>query len=150
MGLIWECGLSYIHYLFHPYGAFRTSSRVFLLLSRCSQLYFYDRLYSNDKFIRKLKQPRSGDTFSNLVRDIKSNSTNFINSQKWFAGKFSWQTGFGAFTYSKFQVPLVIEYIQNQEKHHYKKTFKEEYLGLLNKFGIEYKHEYLFQWYEHD
>ena len=86
-------------------------------------------------------------SISDLVRDIKSNSTNYINQQKWFKGKFAWQTGFGAFTYSKSHVPRVVSYIQNQEKHHTKKSFKEEYLELLKKYEVDYKNEYLFEWY---
>ncbi len=70
-------------------------------------------------------------TISDLVRDIKSNSTNFVNDNNLIQGKFSWQKGFGAFTYSKSQVPRVVRYIKNQEEHHCKKTFKEEYLELL-------------------
>lgn len=85
---------------------------------------------------------------SDLVRDIKANSTNFINDQKVIIGKFSWQTGFGAFTYSKSQVPRVVAYIQNQQQHHAKKSFREEYLELLDRFGIEYQKEYLFEWYD--
>lgn len=86
-------------------------------------------------------------TLSDLVRDIKSNSTNFINEQNMLSGKFSWQRGFGAFTYSKSQIPKVIKYIQLQKEHHQKKAFKDEYLGLLTKFGIEYDEKYLFEWY---
>ena len=85
---------------------------------------------------------------SDLIRDIKSNSTNFINDKKLIQGKFSWQRGFGAFTYSKSQVPMVVEYIKNQEDHHRIKTFKEEYLELLEKYSVEYKKQYLFEWYE--
>ena len=85
---------------------------------------------------------------SDLVRDIKSNSTNFINNNKLIPGKFSWQKGFGAFTYSKSQVHKVVEYIENQVEHHRVRTFKEEYLELLTKFGIEYNKQYLFDWYE--
>ena len=70
-------------------------------------------------------------TISDLVRDIKSNSTNFVNDNNLIQRKFSWQKGFGAFTYSKSQVPRVVRYIKNQEEHHCKKTFKEEYLELL-------------------
>ena len=87
-------------------------------------------------------------TISELVGVIKSNTSNFINDQKLVAGKFSWQRGFGAFTYSKSQVPKVISYIQNQENHHRKKTFREEYLEILDKFDVEYKSEYLFDWFE--
>lgn len=85
---------------------------------------------------------------SDLVRDIKSNSANYINNKKLIEGKFSWQNGFGAFTYSKSQVQSVVKYIKNQEAHHLNKTFKEEYLALLNKFEVEYKSEYLFDWYD--
>jgi len=85
---------------------------------------------------------------SDLVRDIKSNSANYINNQKLTESKFSWQKGFGAFTYSKSQVPSVVKYIKNQEAHHRRKSFKEEYLSLLNKFEVEYKAEYLFDWYD--
>lgn len=85
---------------------------------------------------------------SDLIGVIKSNTTNYINDQKLILGKFSWQRGFGAFTYSKSQVPDVISYIQNQEQHHRKKTFKEEYREILEKFGVEYMNEYLFEWFD--
>jgi len=85
---------------------------------------------------------------SELVRDIKSSTTNYINEQKLIAGKFSWQSGFGAFTYSKSQVTKVVSYIQRQEEHHKKKSFKEEYLELLKKFEVGYDEKYLFKWYE--
>ena len=64
---------------------------------------------------------------SELVRDIKNNSTNHINENKLVKGKFQWQVGFGAFSYSKSHIEKVYNYILNQEKHHRKKTFKEEY-----------------------
>ena len=82
---------------------------------------------------------------SDLVRDIKNNSTNFINSKKWIKGKFNWQRGFGAFSYSQSQINNVVKYIQNQEQHHNRKSFKDEYLLLLKKFEIEFKNDYLFK-----
>ena len=85
-------------------------------------------------------------TISDLTRDIKANSSKFINQSKWVKGKFSWQEGFGAFSYSKSQIDSVVKYILNQEEHHKKKTFKQEYLEFLNKFDVEYKEEYLFNW----
>ena len=85
---------------------------------------------------------------SDLVRDIKANSSKFINKKNWFMGKFNWQEGFGAFSYSRSQLNRVIKYIENQEKHHKKKSFKEEYLELLQKFGVEYKDKYLFDFIE--
>lgn len=81
---------------------------------------------------------------SDLVRDIKANSSSFIK-QKHFINNFSWQTGFGAFSYSKSQAHNVVEYILNQPLHHQKKTFKEEYIEFLQKFEIEYNNEYLFE-----
>nr|WP_310589993.1 IS200/IS605 family transposase [Dyadobacter diqingensis] len=67
-------------------------------------------------------------SISDLVRDVKNNSSNFINSKKMVAGKFSWQEGFGAFSYGQSQVESVFQYIKNQEIHHQKRTFREEYV----------------------
>jgi REP element-mobilizing transposase RayT len=83
---------------------------------------------------------------SDLARDIKAGSSNFINGRKWIKGKFNWQEGFGAFSYSKSQIDDVIKYILNQEEHHQKKTFREEYIDFLKKFAIEYDEQYLFEW----
>ena len=68
---------------------------------------------------------------SDLVRDIKNNSSNFINDQKYLKGKFSWQEGYGAFSYAHSQIENVYQYIMNQEEHHKNKSFKEEYLNFL-------------------
>ena len=75
---------------------------------------------------------------SDLVRDMKNNSSNFINDRKLVKGKFQWQEGYGAFSYSHSHIKQVYNYILNQEQHHYKKTFKEEYLEFLHKFEVEY------------
>jgi putative transposase len=83
---------------------------------------------------------------SDLVRDIKTSSSKFINDKKWIRGKFQWQNGFGAFSYSHSQIDKVVKYILNQKEHHQVKTFKEEYIELLEKFNIDYKEEYLFEW----
>jgi REP element-mobilizing transposase RayT len=82
---------------------------------------------------------------SDLVRDVKAGSSKFINEQHWVMGRFSWQDGFGAFSYSRSQLGTVIRYIENQQKHHAKKSFREEYLTLLEKFGVEYDPQYLFK-----
>ena len=89
---------------------------------------------------------RPSMNISDLVRDIKNNSSNFINRQNWVNGKFSWQEGYGAFSYAHSQIENVYRYIANQEKHHRKKTFREEYLDFLQKFEIEYDEKYLFDW----
>ena len=85
---------------------------------------------------------------SDLICDVKNNATNFINENKFLKGKFSWQEGYGAFSYSHSQLDTVYQYILNQEEHHKKKTFKEEYLDFLQKFEIEYDERYLFDWME--
>lgn len=85
---------------------------------------------------------------SDLVRDIKNNSSKFINEKKYLKGKFNWQEGYGVFSYSHSHIKRVYDYILNQENHHRKKTFKEEYLELLEKFEVEHKPEYLFEWIE--
>ncbi len=87
-------------------------------------------------------------SISNLVRDIKAGSSKFINEKEWIKGKFSWQEGFGAFSYSRSQIDTVIKYILNQEEHHRKKAFRDEYLELLNDFGIKFNEKYLFEWIE--
>lgn len=83
---------------------------------------------------------------SDLVRDIKNNSSNFINKKRLVPGRFSWQEGFGAFSYAESQIENVYNYIQNQEQHHSKKSFKDEYLEFLEEFQIEYDEKYLFDW----
>lgn len=85
---------------------------------------------------------------SDLVRDIKANSSGFITEKKWVMGKFRWQEGFGAFSYSHSQLTTIINYIRNQEKHHSKKTFKQEYLDMLTAFNIQHDNKYLFEWIE--
>lgn len=81
---------------------------------------------------------------SNNIREIKEHSTKFINAKKLIKGKFFWQEGFGAFTVSKKDVPLILNYIKNQEEHHRKKTFREEYIDFLKENEIEFKEEYVF------
>lgn len=83
---------------------------------------------------------------SDLVRDIKSNSTSFIKDKK-FAHEFAWQTGFGAFSYSKSQAQNVVNYILNQPVHHEQKNFKDEYYEFLKNFDIAYEEQYLFEFY---
>lgn len=85
---------------------------------------------------------------SDLVRDIKNNSSNFVNERKFVKGKFSWQEGYGSFSYSHSQINNVYNYVLNQEEHHRKKTFREEYLELLQKFEVEFDEKYLFEWLE--
>jgi len=84
---------------------------------------------------------------SDTVHDIKRSSSIFINENKLVQGRFSWQEGYGGFTYSRSQIDDVFRYIQNQEIHHAKRTFKEEYIENLQKFEIEYDPKYLFEFY---
>lgn len=88
------------------------------------------------------------DKISDLVGCIKKESSTFINSKNWFRGKFHWQDGYGAFSYSRSQLDTVYKYIANQEQHHKKISFKEEYTELLQKFCVEYDVKYLFEFFE--
>jgi len=85
---------------------------------------------------------------SDLIREVKKSSNDFINTNKLSKFKFNWQEGYGAFSYSHSQLDKVIAYIMNQKMHHHKKSFKEEYNELLKKFNIEFKEEFLFKWIE--
>jgi len=89
---------------------------------------------------------RPAMALSDLIRDVKNNTTNFINEQKWIRGRFAWQEGYGAFSYAHSQVETVYNYILNQEEHHRKRTFREEYLEFLKKFRIPYEDRFLFEW----
>lgn len=85
------------------------------------------------------------EALSDLMKEVKRCSTNFINEQKWMRVNFSWQNGYGAFSYSRSQLAKVIAYIENQEKHHEKKAFKEEYIQMLRKFEVEYDEKFIFE-----
>ena len=86
---------------------------------------------------------RPSMALADLVREVKSASSKFIQRGKWVPGRFSWQEGFGAFSYGQSQVPTVIRYILNQEKHHARKSFQNEYTSFLLKFGIDYDPRYV-------
>lgn len=85
---------------------------------------------------------------SDLMRMLKATSSKWINDNKLVLGKFQWQEGYGAFSYSRSQRDNVIDYILKQEEHHSKKTFREEYMDMLKKFAVEYKEEYVFEFYD--
>ena len=81
-----------------------------------------------------------------LLRDIKSNISRFINEKKWLSGRFQWQEGYGAFSYGHSQISDIIQYVNTQDEHHKKATFKEEYIRLLEKFDVGYDPGFLFDW----
>ncbi len=85
---------------------------------------------------------------SDVMGIINSNSSKWINENKYMPGKFEWQPGYGAFSHSHSQRHSIINYIKNQEYHHSTKTFREEYLAMLNNFEIEFKNEYVFEFYD--
>lgn len=84
---------------------------------------------------------------SKALQDIKANSSKWINENNLVDGKFEWQKGFGAFANSRSQRDQVIKYIVNQEYHHQQNSFREEYLDLLKKYGVDYNQNYLFEFY---
>jgi len=83
-----------------------------------------------------------------LIKDIKLASGSWINDNKLTSHKFNWQEGYGAFSYRFRDVDEICRYIQSQEEHHLKKTFREEYIGLLNDFAIAYDEKYLFEFFD--
>ncbi|HPG09578.1 MAG: IS200/IS605 family transposase [Saprospiraceae bacterium] len=87
---------------------------------------------------------RPVDSLSELMKWVKGSSSEWINNNGFANGKFAWQGGFGAFSYSKSQVQDVIKYIRNQEEHHTRKLFIDEYVELLQSFDIEYDDQYIF------
>ena len=96
----------------------------------------------------KIKLQHRNVSDSDLIRDVKHFSTLFVNTKKWLKGRFYWQEGFGAFSYSRSHIDNVVKYIENQEQHHSKRSFKQEYIEMLRKFNIEYDEKYLFEWVE--
>lgn len=89
-------------------------------------------------------------SIADFIEEVKSISSKFINEKGWIQGKFEWQRGYGVFSYSRSQIDHVIHYIHNQQEHHKRKSFKEEYLDFLQKFENEHDERYLFEWIEKD
>ncbi len=87
-------------------------------------------------------------SLSEIIRVVKSNSSKWINKENFIRGKFSWQEGYGGFSYSRSQRNNVIQYIIKQEEHHNKRTFREEYLELLKLFEIDFNDQFIFEFYE--
>jgi REP element-mobilizing transposase RayT len=88
---------------------------------------------------------RPAQSISELMKSIKQNSSKWINENKFTNIHFEWQEGYGAFSYSKSQLSAVADYIENQEEHHKKKTFKEEYINFLEKFEVDYDEKFIFK-----
>lgn len=84
-------------------------------------------------------------SISELMQDVKRSSSKWINENKIKTGKFEWQEGYGAFSYSKSAIKNVIHYIENQEQHHSKQTFRDEYVELLKKKEVDFDEKYLFK-----
>jgi putative transposase len=102
-------------------------------------------IYCMPDHVHMLVSIKPDIAISDLVRDVKSNSSSFIKNE---LGKtFNWQKGFGAFSYSKSQLNDVAMYIANQPLHHQKKSFREEYIDFLNRYEVEYNEKYLFEFY---
>jgi putative transposase len=88
---------------------------------------------------------RPSIALSDLVRDVKNGSTNFVNGRKWVVGRFSWQEGFGGFSYGHSQLTGIITYVRDQERHHAKRTFREEYVRFLKRYEIDHDERYIFR-----
>ncbi len=105
-------------------------------------------IYCNPDHVHILIGIHPAISVSDMARNIKANSSKWINEKHLVKGQFRWQVGFGAFSYSKSQIDAVAKYILNQPEHHKKSTFKDEYLGMLNKADINYDEQYLFDWFD--
>lgn len=88
---------------------------------------------------------RPSQSIADLIQDVKGSSSKWINDKKFLHGKFSWQEGYGAFSYSKSEVPTIIQYIINQTNRHKRKTFSEEYYDLLKEFEVDFDDRYIFK-----
>ena len=88
---------------------------------------------------------RPKQALSDLMKNVKESSSKWINSRGFLRHHFSWQEGFGGFSYTKSQLPMIIRYIQKQEEHHKKQFFIEEYLGILEEFEIDFNERYIFK-----
>ncbi|MCL2760590.1 MAG: IS200/IS605 family transposase [Desulfuromonadales bacterium] len=88
---------------------------------------------------------RPTQSLSALIQEVKRDSSEWINKEKLAMGRFSWQEGYGAFSYSKSHIAQVANYIENQEEHHKKKSFLEEYIKILKDFDLEYNERYIFK-----
>lgn len=88
---------------------------------------------------------RPAQSISELMKNIKQDSSKWINKNRFLKSHFEWQEGYGAFSYSKSQLVAVVNYIQNQESHHKKKTFSEEYIDFLEKFEVDYDEKFIFK-----
>ena len=101
-------------------------------------------IYCNPDHIHILIGMNPSTSLSDLVRDIKANSSRWINEKKWLSEPFRWQEGYGGFTYSKSQWDAVIKYIIRQPEHHQKCSFRQEYLEYLKTYDINFEEKYLF------
>ena len=88
---------------------------------------------------------RPTQSLSSLMMLVKRETSEWINQKGFCTGEFAWQTGYGAFSYSRSQVPRVVQYIQDQERHHAKRTFREEYLDMLKKAEVKFDEQYIFE-----
>ena len=82
-------------------------------------------------------------TLSEIMQKVKGGSSKWVNEQKRLSGRFAWQDGYGAFTVSESQIPAVIQYVREQEKHHRNRSFKDEFIRILERHGVEYDDRYL-------
>ena len=105
-------------------------------------------IYCNPDHSHILVELDSSISISNLIFYIKAYSSKYINENNWMPGVFDWQDGFGAFTYSKSQINDLSKYILNQQDHHKRKLFREEFITILRNSEIDYDEQFLFEWYD--
>ena len=116
-----------------------------IITNRKSKMLAINNMYDH---IHILISQHPSYSVSKMAQEIKNNSSKMINDEKWFSHKFAWQTGYGAFSYGKSQIQAVKQYIFDQQKHHKKYSFQEEYLKLLEIFSIDFDKKYLFDFFD--
>jgi len=144
----------YIHLVFSPLGrnAYireEIQKEIFCYISKTITNKNHKSINVNGMYdhIHILVGLNPSTSISDLVRDIKRSSSLHINANKLVGTKFQWQEGYGVFSYSRSQLPIIYNYIENQKTHHQKRTFKDEYIEFLDKFEIPFDERYLFEFY---
>lgn len=147
----------YIHLVFAPKGranvireAFRDELEKYICGIVATKRHKPLAIYCMPDHIHLFVGLNPAEAISDLVRDIKTGSSVLIKEKNWIAGRFSWQEGYGAFSHARSQLDTVVRYILNQPNHHHKRTFREEYLDMLAKAGVEYNDAYLFEWLDEE
>ena len=152
------CSMANTYYQLYIHIVFAVSNREALILEPWrSELYKYITGAARNQdcemiaiggmsdHVHMLLQIPPKQTISALVQSLKIQSAKWVNDKRFCKGRFSWQEGYGAFSASRSHVPQIKNYISNQKEHHKQKAFLEEYIAMLNGYGVAYNNDYIFK-----